>query len=286
MTLRFGVCLPQFTSDPAVLVRAAVQAEYDGYDAVSLFDHLIPLASPPSRPVLECLTALTVVAARTERVTVMPLVVRAGLRPPATVAAVFRALGDLAPGRVICGIGAGDRLNEPEDLAVGLPALTQDERHAQLLGLAEAVRAATPALPVWLGGNGTWLRRTAGELADGWNVWGASPEVVRAGVADVTAAAAAAGRPAPVISWAGQVILAPTPEEAETRLAAWGGGRPTGQLAAVLRGDPAGVTAALAALAAAGASAFLLSFVGEGAREARREFAQRVAPGLRAAQAV
>jgi len=286
MTLRFGVCLPQFTTDPAVTVRAAVQAEHDGYDAVSLWDHLSPLGGPPSRPILECLTTLTVIAAQTDRVTVLPLVLRAGVRPPPTVAAAFRALTDLAPGRVVCAAGAGDRSNEQEDVSVGLPALTQDARHAQLLGLLEVLRAVTPDLPVWLGGTSAWMRRTAGELADGWNAWGATPETVRAGAADVRAAATAAGRPVPVISWAGQVVLAATATEAESRLAAWGGGRPPGRLAGVLWGDPAGVTVGLQALAAAGASTFLLSFVGEGAAQARRAFAEQVAPGLRAAQAV
>jgi alkanesulfonate monooxygenase SsuD/methylene tetrahydromethanopterin reductase-like flavin-dependent oxidoreductase (luciferase family) len=286
VTLRFGLCLPQFTTDPAVPVRAALHAEADGYDAVSLWDHLTPLGGPPSRPILECLTTLAVVAARTERLTVLPLVLRAGLRPPATVAAAFRALGDLAPGRVVCAVGAGDRSNEQEDLSVGLPALTQAARHSQLLRLVETMRSTTPDLPVWLGGTSAWMRRTAGEIADGWNVWGAGPDRLRAGVAEVTAAAAAAGRSRPVISWAGQVLLAPTRAEAEERLAVWGGGRPPDQLAAVLHGDPAGVTAGLAALAAAGASTFLLSFIGAGAAQARREFAQLVLPGLRAAPAV
>jgi alkanesulfonate monooxygenase SsuD/methylene tetrahydromethanopterin reductase-like flavin-dependent oxidoreductase (luciferase family) len=284
--LRFGVCLPQFTTDPAVSLRAARDAEDAGYDAVSLFDHLTPLGGPPGRPILECLTTLTWIAARTERITVLPLVLRAGLRPPATAAAAFRDLARLAPGRVVCAIGAGDWHNEQEDLSVGLPARTQAERQADVIGLVDVLRADVPGVPVWVGGAGARMRRIAGELADGWNIWGADPETVQSGAADVTRAANAAGRPAPVVSWGGQVVLAPSAAEAETRLATWGAGRPPAALAGVLRGDPDGVALGLAALAAAGASTFLLSFVGEGAAAARLEFARLVAPGLRAARPV
>jgi hypothetical protein len=47
--LRLGVCLPQFTADVRAVLRAAGEAEADGYDLVSLFDHLTPLGGPPSR---------------------------------------------------------------------------------------------------------------------------------------------------------------------------------------------------------------------------------------------
>lgn len=284
--LRFGVCLPQFTTDPELTLRVALEAENAGYDAVSLFDHLTPLGGPPSRPILECLTTLTTVAARTERVTVLPLVLRAGLRPPATAAAAFRGLAELAPGRVIAAIGAGDRHNEGEDVAAGLPALTQPQRREQVRGLIGALRQWAPGVPVWLGGNGVAMRQLAAEGADGWNLWGASADHVRIGAAAVAVDAAAVGRPAPEVSWGGQVVLAPTAAEADRRLAAWSSEHPGADVAGVVTGDAEGVAAALARLADAGVSTFIVSFIGEGTAVARREFVTDVAPMLRARRPV
>jgi alkanesulfonate monooxygenase SsuD/methylene tetrahydromethanopterin reductase-like flavin-dependent oxidoreductase (luciferase family) len=281
-TARFGLCLPQFTDDARGVIDAARAAEADGYDALSLFDHLRPLGGAPDRPILECLTLLAAVAASTHRVSVLPLVMRATLRPPATVAAVFRTLALTAPDRVVCAVGGGDRLNEAEDRAVGLPAHTSAERHAAVAAVITQMRAEAPGVPIWLGGTGPTLQRMAGEYADGWNVWAAVPEALRAGAANVRRVAAAADRPAPpTITWGGQVLLAPTQLQADDRLAAWGAGRSEVELAGVVRGDAEVVARGLAALVDAGAEVLMLSFVGVGSADARRVFASDVLPRLR-----
>ncbi len=279
--VRFGLCLPQFTGDAQLTIQAARDAETDGYDAVSLFDHLRPLGGPPDRPILECLTMLAAVAAATERVSVLPLVLRATLRPPATVASAYRTLEMTAPGRLVCAIGAGDRMNEAEDRAVGLPTTTPSERRAAVAAVMAAVRAEVPGVPIWLGGLGPTMQRMAGESADGWNIWGAVPEAVAAGAQNVRAIAATVGRPAPTVTWGGQVLLAPTKAEADQRLAAWGQGRSAVELSGVVRGDATGVARGLGQLIEAGAEVLVLSFVGAGAADARRAFAADVLPRLR-----
>jgi alkanesulfonate monooxygenase SsuD/methylene tetrahydromethanopterin reductase-like flavin-dependent oxidoreductase (luciferase family) len=280
--LRLGVCLPQFTADGRAVLSAAAEAEADGYDVVSLFDHLTPLGGPPSRPILECLTTLTAVAAATERVDLLPLVLRASLRPAATLTAMLRTLALAAPGRVVCGLGGGDRFNAAEDHAVGLPVLGPAQRTSAVLAAVAAVRDGAPGVPVWLGGSGPAMARLAGSVADGWNIWGAPPALLVERVGAVAAAAAEAGRAAPVISWGGQVVLGADDDTAKDRLQEWGAGRTPGQLAGVLHGGPARVAGQLRALADAGASTFLLSFVGAGAGDARRRFAGEAAPLLRA----
>jgi alkanesulfonate monooxygenase SsuD/methylene tetrahydromethanopterin reductase-like flavin-dependent oxidoreductase (luciferase family) len=279
--LRLGVCLPQFTADAGAVLGAAAEAEADGYDVVSLFDHLTPLGGPPSRPILECLTTLTAVAAVTERVELLPLVLRASLRPPVTLAAILRTIALAAPGRVVCGLGGGDRFNAGEDHSVGLPVLGPQQRTAAVVAAVAAVRDGAPGVPVWLGGSGPAMARLAGAAADGWNIWGAPPALLAERAAAVAAAAQEAGRPTPVISWGGQVVVGRDDDAAERRLREWGAGRTPGQLAGVVHGGPARVAERLGVLAGAGASAFLLSFVGAGAGAARRLFAREAAPILR-----
>ncbi|MCA1822996.1 MAG: LLM class flavin-dependent oxidoreductase [Mycobacteriales bacterium] len=281
--LRVGVCLPQFTADGDALLRAAAEIEQLGYDAASVFDHLSPLGGPPTRPILESFTTLTAVAARTSRLTVLPLVARAGLRPPATLAHMVRTIDLLAPGRFVLGLGAGDDANAGEDAAIGLPVLDTAGRHDQVRAAVAAVRESTPAVPIWLGGTGPQLRRMAGEIADGWNVWGLPAAEVARRARTAQDAAGAAGRPALHVSWGGPVLVAPTAGEAQERAASWqakGTERASTQL---VRGDPAGLAAGLHELATAGVSTVLLSFVGDGAAEQRRLFAREVLPLVRAA---
>lgn len=279
--LQVGVCLPQFTTDGKVTVAAAKAAEDDGYDVVSLFDHLRPLGGPPDRPILECLTMLTAVAASTSRLRVLPLVLRAPLRPAGTVASAFRTLSMLAPHRVICGVGAGDRLNEAEDLSVGLPTLSAEARRESVRAVVAAVRATSPEVPVWLGGTGPSMRTMAAQIADGWNMWGVPAGVVLPAVRELRRSAGEAGRAAPVVSWGGQVILATSDTDAENRLQTWGGNRRTDELAGVIRGNSATVAQQLHDLAAAGVSVLLLSFVGGDAATMRRDFAREVLPVVR-----
>lgn len=279
----FGLCLPQFTSNGDATVAAAITAEADGYDIVSVFDHLRPLGGPPGRPILECLTLLAAVAAATRRVRMLPLVLRAPLRPAATVGSVFRTLALLAPDRVILGVGGGDRLNEGEDRSVGLAALTPEQRRESVRALVGVVRAQAPQVPVWLGGTSAAMRAMTGEVADGWNIWGRSPAVVAAGASDVRASAAAAGRPSPRITWGGPVLLAGTVYAATSALDVWAAGRSDAERAGVVHGDAAAVHDQLAALRAAGVQSFLLSFIGPDAATARRKFAQNVLPVVRPA---
>ena len=275
--MRVGVCLPQFTDDAELVERAAVEVEELGYDAVSFFDHLVPLGGPPERPILECFTALTWIAARTSRVRVLPLVARAALRTPAMYAHLATTLHRLAGDRLVLAFGAGDKANEAEDASIGLPVLSQEERRDRLAAVVTAVRAAVPGVPVWVGGTSARTLELAGQVADGWNVWGVTPEQVRAGAHVVADAAAAAGRVAPVTTWAGQVVLAATADEATERHGAWAGGR--GDVATV-HGDPTAVLAGMRALGDAGVSDALLSFVGGGAADQRRLFAREVLPHL------
>ncbi len=275
MSIPLGVCLPQFSDDPQRTLDVARDAEELGYASVSLFDHLTPLGGPPSRPILECFTMLTAVASVTARIRLLPLVARATLRPPATLGSMVRSLDRLTDGRFVLGLGAGDELSEDENTSIGLPALTSDQRHDAMRAATAATRQLAPEVSVWFGGTGRHLIELAGELADGWNVWGARPDEVRAGVDRVARSATSAGRPMPYVSWGGNVAVAETAADAADRLATWGAGRSAAETARVLSGDLATVAARIDELAAAGVQECLLSFVGGHVAEQRRLLAGR-----------
>jgi alkanesulfonate monooxygenase SsuD/methylene tetrahydromethanopterin reductase-like flavin-dependent oxidoreductase (luciferase family) len=281
MTLRVGVCLPQFLDDPQVTLAAAVEAEEVGYDSVTLFDHLSPLGGPPERPILECWTMLAAVAARTTRVRLLPLVARAGLRHPALTAHMAQSLDRLSDGRFVLGLGAGDAMSAREDLSIGLPERDQPDRQADVVATVEKMRELAPGVPVWLGGTSPTMQRLAGRVADGWNVWALAPDAVARGVATAAAAAEAAGRSDPVITWGGQVILDATADGAARRVADWGSGKQAADMGGLVHGDPSTVAARLRALADVGVSECLLSFVGGGADAQRHTFAELVMPLLR-----
>jgi alkanesulfonate monooxygenase SsuD/methylene tetrahydromethanopterin reductase-like flavin-dependent oxidoreductase (luciferase family) len=283
-----GLTLPQFTEDPAAPVEAARQARALGYAGAFVFDHLWPLGGPRTRPILECWTLLGAVAAAAAGpgFQVGTLVTRAGLRPPAVLASMAVTAGQAAGVPVIVGVGGGDHLSHAENDAYGLPQLGPAARAVEVERAVETLRGATgtPAPEVWVGGTGARLRAVAGRAAHAWNVWGVTPDELAAGLADVRAAAEAAGRdPAEVrATWGGQVLVDADEAAARERYAAWSSGRDPSAAEQVLAGDAATVAAALAALGEAGAAWCVLSFVGGEAARMRALLADAAGLRLRA----
>lgn len=109
---RFGLFLPQQSFEAAV--DSALRAEAEGFDSVSINDHFVPQTGAPDTPQLECLTTLTAIAARTERIRLVPSVISASFRPPALLAKMVATIDRLSSGRFTLGIGAGWHRSEYE----------------------------------------------------------------------------------------------------------------------------------------------------------------------------
>jgi alkanesulfonate monooxygenase SsuD/methylene tetrahydromethanopterin reductase-like flavin-dependent oxidoreductase (luciferase family) len=273
-----GVVPAQFTDDPGAPLAALDAAWRLGLAGVFVLDHLWPLGQSRTRPVLECWTLVGALAARAgalgpgadpgrDRLRIGTLVTRAGLRPPSVVARMAAAAGQAAGAPMVVGVGGGDERSEAENLAFGLPFHDRAGRHARLerqLRWLAADEAGPPRPVTWAGGRGRGVRALAGRLADAWNAWGAGAEELAAGLADVRAAAEAAGRDPALVSatWGGQVLVDADAGRARARLAEWGSGRDPAEVAATLAGDPGQVLAALAELGQAGASWCVLGVVG------------------------
>lgn len=175
--MRIGVSLPQFRNDATAGLRAAGAAEELGFDGVFVFDHLWAIGTP-ERPAIPAFPLLGALAAQTERVALGPLVARIGLVPDAVLVHQLRSLAALSAGRLIAGIGTGDRLSADENLAFGIAYPSAAERRRRLAAVSDQLRAA--GIETWVGGRAERTRLVAVDHADALNLWGVEPAIVAA----------------------------------------------------------------------------------------------------------
>ncbi|MEO7665018.1 MAG: TIGR03560 family F420-dependent LLM class oxidoreductase [Candidatus Limnocylindrales bacterium] len=189
----------QRTDWPA-LRDACLAAEAAGFDTIWLDDHLLSDEGDWRSPKLEGWTALSAVAALTERVELGLMVSANTFRNPGLTAKLATTLDQVSGGRAILGIGGGwfereheafgiefgsgfgerlDRLDE----AVGLiRRLLDGERvthEGRFYALHDAICEPRPVrqpMPILIGGSGRQKTlRTTARYADRWNGYG-SPE--------------------------------------------------------------------------------------------------------------
>lgn len=235
----FGLALPSFVDDVEVPLAVARAAEAAGLDGVFAYDHLFRESRRGRRPAQEPFTLLGAVAAETERVAVGTLVARSTLRPPATLRLAFDTLQRVSGGRVIAGLGSGDRASAVENEEFGLRFGTMADRVESLHAAARALHGR--GFPVWIGGATPPVRELA-VVADGWNRWGGTPEQFTRMAAEVRALA-----PDAVLSWSGLVVLAATDADADAKA------ERLGAPPEAVTGGPALVARKLAAYVGAGA---------------------------------
>jgi alkanesulfonate monooxygenase SsuD/methylene tetrahydromethanopterin reductase-like flavin-dependent oxidoreductase (luciferase family) len=196
--MRTGVVLPLFQDTPDAAFAAATAAVVAGVDGLFCYDHIWPIGRP-ERPALAPFPILGALATMLSP-SVGPrggpylgtLVARVGLVPDAVLASQFLALERLAPGRVIAGIGTGDRLSENENLAYGIPFTSAADRRAEMVALGR--RLAEEGLPVWVAGGAAGRTEEARAAGAALNVWDAAPALVAERVA---------GPPGVEVTWAG-----------------------------------------------------------------------------------
>src|ERR1700722_5575305 len=119
----FGVAARNFTAYPEMpnakeLVEYGVRVEALGYDSVWVWDHIL-LGVEPNFPIIDSLTALTGIAARTSRLKIGTGVLVLPLRNPVTLAKQLSSMDQLSEGRLIMGMASGWYKREFD--AVGVP---------------------------------------------------------------------------------------------------------------------------------------------------------------------
>lgn len=213
MTVQFGFFPPPDADTAAEALRLCQLADELGLDLIGVQDH------PYQARHLDAWTLLSVIAARTSRVTVFLDVADLPLRPPAVLAKAAASLDVLSGGRVELGLGAGafwdaiaaldgPRRSPGEAVAALEEAITvcrlmwSTERAVSVSGRHYSLHGAHPGpapahpIGIWLGAIGPRMLALTGRLADGWVP--SSPYVpparLPAAHAVIDEAAAAAGR--------------------------------------------------------------------------------------------
>jgi len=126
--VKFGVRMHQHGYDFDDL---RTQADRLGYHSATLYDLL-------NAPALECWTALSALAALTERIRLTPLVLGNTYRPPALLAKMSATLDVISGGRLELGIGAGGGRGDHQ--ASGLPFPSTPERVRMLEEAVELIK--------------------------------------------------------------------------------------------------------------------------------------------------
>jgi alkanesulfonate monooxygenase SsuD/methylene tetrahydromethanopterin reductase-like flavin-dependent oxidoreductase (luciferase family) len=211
--VQFGYFIIPDATQPTRALEQAITADEAGIDLIGIQDH------PYQHRFHDTWTLLSVVAARTSRVTVFPDVANLPLRPPAMLAKAAASLDLLSNGRVELGLGAGGFW--PAIKAMGGPARTAGESVSALEEAIEVIRmvwsggrglrfdgrfyqlaglnAGPPpahAIGIWLGAYKPRMLALIGRAADGWvpSLGPLKPEDMREANARIDDAARAAGR--------------------------------------------------------------------------------------------
>ena len=200
--MKFDVAILATESLPDV-VRQVQLAERLGYDTAWITDsHLV---------CRELWVTLAACATATSRIRLGPGVTVPHSRHVSVTASAIATLHDLAPGRVVIGVGTGGSSAQTMGLSLAQVGKAEIlERTATALRALLAGRAtrfetgidgrlawldAPRAIPIYLAGSGPRMLETAGRFGDGAIVYATvSPDVLRVAIERVTAGARAAGR--------------------------------------------------------------------------------------------
>ena len=200
--MRIGVCSansgPYATRD--LLVRLAEAAEKTGIDSIWVSEHLVvpdpkrpPSNMDPGDPILDPVTSLAFLAARTESVRLGTGIIVLPLRNPLILAKELATVDVLSGGRLVFGIGVGyvEREFEALDASFGDRGARTEEYLAAIRAIWTQPRPAfegtvvsfsgvqafphpvqRPHPPIVMGGYAPPVMRRTVRQADGWYGWG------------------------------------------------------------------------------------------------------------------
>jgi probable F420-dependent oxidoreductase len=119
----FGIAARNFTAYPEMpdaraLVEYGVKMEQLGFDSLWVWDHIL-LGVEPNFPIIESLTLLTAIAARTTKIKLGTGILVLPMRNPVVLAKQLSSMDQLSNGRLIMGMASGWYRREFD--AVGVP---------------------------------------------------------------------------------------------------------------------------------------------------------------------
>ncbi len=189
----FGIAMQNFTAYPEMpdakgLIDYGIRMEQLGYESVWVWDHVL-LGVEPCFPILDSLSVLTAIAARTERIRIGTGVLVLPARNPVMLAKQLSSIDQISNGRLTLGMASGwyrrefDALGVPFNkrgniMDMNLEVLTRLWTEDSVTGsyppyeLAEAVMQPKPVQkphpPIFIGGYVDRVLKRAGVVGDGW----------------------------------------------------------------------------------------------------------------------
>ena len=119
----FGMAVQNFTAYPQMpdakaLVDYGIRMEQLGFDSLWVWDHIL-LGVEPNFPIIESLTLLTAIAARTEKIKLGTGILVLPMRNPVILAKQLASMDLLSGGRLLMGMASGWYRREFN--AIGVP---------------------------------------------------------------------------------------------------------------------------------------------------------------------
>jgi probable F420-dependent oxidoreductase len=180
---------PEFVSKDGI-TRFARAAEAAGFDGIGFTDHPAPShkwLTAGGHDALDPFVALTMVAAATERLRLIPNILVLPYRNPFITAKAAATLDALSDGRFVLSVATGYLRSEYRALGVDFEARNalfdealhvlrgvwaEDEFAFEGSGYVASGVSANPKpahVPIWIGGNSPLTRRRVATHGDGWN---------------------------------------------------------------------------------------------------------------------
>ena len=197
----FGMAARNFTAYPEMqdaraLVDYGVRMEQLGFDSLWVWDHIV-LGVEPNFPIIEALTVLTAVAARTTKIKLGTGILVLPMRNPVILAKQLSSIDQLSNGRLIMGMASGwyrrefDTVGVPfeqrgkimdENLEILTRFWTEDMVKVEIrdykiaAGVMYPKPVQKPRPPILIGGYVDRVLKRAAVNGDGWLTYFYRPE--------------------------------------------------------------------------------------------------------------
>ena len=198
---QFGIAARNFTAFPEIpnaeaLVQYGVRMEELGFDSIWVWDHIL-LGVDPHFPIIDSLTLLTAIAARTKKIKLSTGILVLPLRNPVVLAKQLSSIDQLSDGRLLMAMAAGwyrrefDAVGVPfeqrgkimdENLDILKRFWTEDmvkgewTHHKIPAGVMYPKPVQKPRPPILIGGYVDRVLKRAGVAGDGWLTYFYRPE--------------------------------------------------------------------------------------------------------------
>jgi probable F420-dependent oxidoreductase len=244
----FGIAARNFTGypdmpDARALVDYGVRMEELGFDSLWVWDHIL-LGVKPNFPIIDSLTTLTAIAARTSRIKLGTGILVLPLRNPVVLAKQLSSMDQLSNGRLLMGMASGwykrefDAVGVPfdqrgkimdENLEILTRFWTEDlvsgewPHHSIPAGVMYPKPVQQPRPPILIGGYVDRVLKRAAVAGDGWLTYFYKPDSFAVAWAKIRGFASEAGKDPDALLNAAQlpIMVGKSRADVEARMMEW-----------------------------------------------------------------